>query len=224
MYINNFFKKHLEKNQLMTRVIIILGLPLSGKSTHAIKVNEILELGAEIPLVETGPFVYKAVEEAGIEPTPANIKKVVQQLKENEGDAVFTVRALKFIQQNYSDFPVVFLSGVKARSEVDVIKEEMGDENVFLVSFHASFNTRHSRLLNEDRKESSQGGKSVEDKAMAADPSKLHLRDSKELSYGLGELMALANYVINTEDKKWPHKSFDNTLEDFKSVIMQIIS
>jgi len=206
------------------KVVIILGLPLSGKSTHAIRVNEILDLNRDIPLVETGPFVYKAVENAGLESTPSNIKKVVKQLKEDEGDAVFTVRALEHIKESYSDMPVVFLSGVKAQSEVDVISNDIGRENVKLVSFHASFSTRHSRLLNEDRRNASKGGKSVEDKAMAQDPSKLHLRDTKELSYGLGDLMALADYVINTEDVHWPHKSFPETLEDFKTVLEQIIS
>ncbi len=59
---------------------------------------------------------------------------------------------------------------------------------------------------------------------MARDPTKLVLRDTKELSYGLGELMALADYVINTENRNWPHKTFDDTLIDFANVIKQIIS
>ncbi|MHA2501454.1 MAG: hypothetical protein ACXAE3_01090 [Candidatus Kariarchaeaceae archaeon] len=203
------------------KVLILLGLPLSGKSTHAIKINEILDF--EVPLVETGPFVFKAVEEAGLESTPNNVKQVVAKLKEEEGDAVFTVRALNYVRDNYHDAPVVFFSGVKARSEMEVLIDALGKENVYLVSFHASFGTRHSRLTNTDRQASSGGSKSVEDQAMAADPAKLQLRDTKELSYGLGELMALADFVINTEDILWPHKKFDDTLSDFQTVINDIL-
>jgi len=206
------------------KVLIILGLPLSGKTTHAIKVNDLLDLKQNIPLVETGPFVFKAVAELGLEPNPSNVKKVVQNLKETHGDAVFTIRALDHIKANFSDRSVVILSGPKAKSEIDVIANDIGRENVVLVSFHASFKTRHSRLLNTDRKNASKGGKSVEDEVMARDPTKLVLRDTKELSYGLGELMALADYVINTENRNWPHKTFDDTLIDFANVIKQIIS
>ena len=106
---------------------------------------------------------------------------------------------------------------------MEIIIDELGKENVYLVSFHASFDTRHSRLTNADRKEASEGSKSVEDQAMAVDPSKLVLRDTKELSYGLGELMALADYVVNTEDLLWPHKNFDDTIADFKTVINDIL-
>ncbi len=204
----------------MLKVIILVGLPLSGKSSHA----RILEQEEDIPLVETGTFVYKAVEERGLEATPENIVKVAGECK-SQSDSYFTERALEFIEENYNDKPVVFLSGVKAQSEVDLLRKKLGENNVFIVSFHASRPTRHGRLTNQDRQEASkqQGeGKFTEDMAMANDISRFDLRDRKELSYGLGNLIALADYVINTEDKRWPFHSQEITLKQFKEIISEI--
>ena len=202
------------------KVIVILGLPLSGKTTHAkILVDEL-----NIPLVETGTFVYKAVAERGLEPIPENIVKVAGECK-SQSDSYFTERALEYAIDNHKDNQAIFMSGVKAQSEVDYLVNAMGKENVFLISFHASADTRHARLLNKDRKEESTkaGAKGVEDVAMANDKSRFDLRDNKELSYGLGRLMALAHFVIITEDVLWPHHNFDITLKNFKRIIHELL-
>ncbi len=202
------------------KVIVILGLPLSGKTTHAkILVDEL-----NIPLVETGTFVYKAVADRGLEPIPENVVKVAGECKAIS-DSCFTEMALEYAQEHYKDNEAIFMSGVKAQSEVDHLVNSLGKNNVFLVSFHASAETRHGRLLNKDRKEESTkaGAKGVEDVAMANDKSRFDLRDNKELSYGLGRLMALADFVVNTEDILWPHHNFDITLKDFKRIVNEII-
>lgn len=201
------------------KVIVILGLPLSGKTTHAkILVDEL-----NIPLVETGTFVYKAVADRGLEPIPENIVKVAGECKAIS-DSCFTEMALDYALENHKDSEIIFMSGVKAQSEVDYLVNAMGKKNVFLISFHASADTRHGRLLNKDRKEQSTkaGAKGVEDIAMADDKSRFDLRDNKELSYGLGRLMALAHFVINTEDILWPHHNFIITLKDFKRIVYEI--
>ncbi|MDH5401365.1 MAG: AAA family ATPase [Candidatus Heimdallarchaeota archaeon] len=203
------------------KIVVILGLPLSGKSTHARLVND--DPKFDIPLIETGKFVYKEVEERGLVAIPENIVKVASECKA-KSDAYFTEKAMEFVLENHKNKSIIFISGVKARSEVKFLKDKMGDENIILISFHASIQTRHDRLLNEDRKEESskQDGKSTEDLAMASDISRFNLRDNKELGYGLGELMALADFVINTEDKRWPHHTFENTMTQFKIILTKL--
>jgi hypothetical protein len=180
------------------KIIVLLGLPLSGKTTHAKGVMDEMN----IPLVETGTFVYREVEERGLDATPENVLMVVGELK-NEADHYLTEKAYNYAKENYADAPAVFFSGMKAQSEVDL--------------------TRHARLLNVDRKAESKGGKAQEDVAMASDINRFNLRDKKELDYGLGKLMALANFVVNVEDKTWPYKKFDQTIEDFKIILSEII-
>ena len=199
------------------KVLVILGLPLSGKTTHA----KVLAKEDGIPLIETGTFVYKEVEQRGLEATPENIVKVAGECKAIS-DSYFTEKAIEYAAANHSSAPCIFLSGVKALSEIEFLRERVGDDNVYLVSFHASVKTRHSRLLNDDRKESSKGGKGVEDLAMANDISRFNMRDSKELGYGLGKLIALADFVINTEDKKWPYSDFAQTITNFREVVKSI--
>jgi dephospho-CoA kinase len=206
---------------MKTKVIILVGLPLSGKSSHA----TILTKKENIPLVETGTFVYKAVEERGLEATPENVRTVAGECKAIS-DAYFTEKALEFIESNHSDKPVAFLSGLKALSEVNLCREKFGKENVYTISFHASINTRHQRLRNQDRQEASaaQGqSKATEDIAMAEDINRFNTRDEKELSYGLGDLIALADYVINTEDRLWPYAAREHTLKEFWLIVNDII-
>ncbi len=201
------------------KVIVMLGLPLSGKTTHAKDVTEEMN----IPLFETGTFVYKAVEEAGLEATPENIVKIAGECKA-KSDSYFTEKALEYAKETLGDDAIIFMSGVKAQSEVDYLVSAVGEENFFMISFHASAGTRHYRLLNADRKaeSSARGAKGVEDLAMANDRSRFNMRDDKELGYGLGRLMALAHYVINTEDKLWPNNNYEITLNQFKAILNEI--
>jgi len=201
------------------KVLIILGLPLSGKTTHAKAVMDELDF----PLVETGTFVYEEVEARGLKSTPENVKLVTGECKA-KSDSFFTERAIEFIEDNYKDSKVVFLSGVKALSEVEFLKSRVGEGNIILISFHASVKTRHNRLLNADRQAESQkrGAKGVEDVAMVANVDRFNIRDTKELGYGLGKLMAIADYVINTEDKLWPYQEFGKTLSDFRQILIEV--
>jgi dephospho-CoA kinase len=200
------------------KVIVMLGMPLSGKTTHA----KVLQKEMDIQLYETGTFVYKEVEERGMEAIPENVKMVAGECKA-KSDSYFTEKAIDYVLETSSEAKVIFISGVKALSEVNFLKEKMGEENVLLVSFHASVDTRHARLLNVDRQTASTGGKGVEDLAMSNDKSRFNIRDTKELGYGLGKLMALADFVVNTEDKKWPHNNFDTTLSNFREIIKSVL-
>lgn len=200
------------------KVIVMLGMPLSGKTTHA----KVLQDEMNIQLYETGTFVYKEVEERGLEATPENVKIVAGECK-SKSDSYFTEKTIDFVLLNNPDAKVIFISGVKALSEVNFLKEKLGVNNVLLVSFHASVDTRHARLMNADRQKASQGGKGVEDLAMSNDKSRFNIRDTKELGYGLGKLMALADFVVNTEDKKWPYNNFDTTLSNFKEIIKSVV-
>ena len=192
-------------------------MPLSGKSTHAQKIHEKLD----IPIVETGFFVYKEVEKQGLEATPENVGIVAAKCK-SKNDAYFTEKALQFITNEYSDKKVVILSGPKSKSEKELCYKMVGKDNVFTLAFHSSIPTRHRRLTNEDRKSSSKkAGKSktIEDIAMASDIRRFIARDKKELIYGLGDEIALATFIINTEDQLWPYSSLKKSVKQFGDII-----
>ncbi len=194
------------------RTIVCIGLPASGKTTHAKIIGE----KYNIPLYETGTFVFKEVEERGLEITPENIKKVTTECKKIS-DSYFTEKAFNYAKQQENS-KYVFFSGIRAISEVEFLKKELGDENVILVGFHASRQTRFQRLNNPDRKELGTGAKAKEDQALK-DFNTFVQRDLKELNFGVGTLFALSDYIIITEDQRWPYHNLNYTLREFELIV-----
>ncbi len=204
---------------IVVKIIVVVGLPLSGKTTHCKIIGE----KKGIPLVETGTFVFKEVEKRGLEATPENVQKVAGECKAIS-DSYFTERAVEFIETTHNDAPAVFISGIKARSEVEFLVEKFGKDNVKIIAFHASPDTRFARLGNPDRTDDTRGSKTEEDKAMREDRTRFELRDRKELGYGVGTLIALSDHVINTEDRRWPYHNFEYTIREFGLIMDDIIS
>ena len=202
-------------------IVILTGMPLSGKSAHARLVSEDLQ----IPVVETGTYVYKELELRGLDATSENIAKVAKECK-SQDDAYFTARALEDIKKNFSSHRSVFLSGLRAIDEVILCYNTLGRDNIKVVAFHASVDTRQARLLNKDRQVASeiQGkNKVLEDAALSNSLSQFKARDDKELSYGVGGLIALSDYIINTENRLWPYSNIEQTVKQFKGIIEKIL-
>ena len=136
-------------------------------------------------------------------------------------DAYFTEKAIEHIQK--LDFPVVFITGIKAISELETLHKHYGRENVITFAFHASVNTRYNRLFKGDRVSASEerGDKRTEDLALQ-DFSNFKARDDKELGYGTGDVIASADYIINTEDKIWPYHDMDFTTREFEEIVIRL--
>jgi len=201
------------------KIIVVVGLPLSGKTTHCAVISK----EKNIPMIETGTFVFKEVEKRGLEATPENVSKVAKECK-SISDSYFTERAIEYAMEHHADAKAIMLNGVKAMSEVEFLRNKFSEENVKIVSFHASPPTRYARLNNPDRMTSDRGKKSEEDEAMRADKSRFEARDQKELGYGVGTLIALSDFIVNTEDKKWPYHSFEYTIREFRLIVEEIIN
>ncbi|MFQ5976930.1 MAG: AAA family ATPase [Candidatus Heimdallarchaeota archaeon] len=202
------------------KIIILTGLPASGKTVHA----KIVGAKLGIPSVETGTFVFQAVRKKGFEITPENIAEVSSELK-TQSDSFFTERAIEYIESFFSTKPAVFLSGVRAESEVDFLRKRFGEKNVFLIGFHASRPTRFARMFNPDRMESSGevSDKRAEDEALR-DFSNFVARDKKELSFGVGDLLASSDYLMNLEDQRWPFHIMARTMIEFEQVVRAIVT
>ncbi|MHA2231064.1 MAG: AAA family ATPase [Candidatus Hodarchaeales archaeon] len=202
------------------KIIILTGLPASGKTVHA----KIVGAKLGIPSVETGTFVFQAVRKKGFEITPENIAEVSSELKA-QSDSFFTERAIEYIESYFSTKPAVFLSGVRAESEVDFLRKRFGEKNVFLIGFHASRPTRFARMFNPDRMESSGevSDKRAEDEALR-DFSNFVARDKKELSFGVGDLLASSDYLMNLEDQRWPFHIMARTMIEFEQVVRAIVT
>lgn len=136
-------------------------------------------------------------------------------------DAYFTERAMEHIEELAS--PVVLITGIKAISELETLHNKYGRKNVITFAFHASVNTRYNRLFKEDRVSASEerGDKRTEDLALQ-DFSNFKNRDDKELGYGTGDVIASADYIINTEDKIWPYHDMEFTTREFEEIVIRL--
>ena len=105
----------------------------------------------------------------------------------------------------------------------EILRKHYGDENVFVIAFHTSMKTRFKRLDNPDRVEETKGAKAKED-ALLRNFDNFLARNKKELGYGVGDVMALAEYVMSTENKIWPYVTLEENETDFETIIKEILN
>lgn len=199
------------------KVIVLTGLPLSGKTTYAKKIGPKYDM----PLYETGTEVLEEVTSRGLDFTPENIKRVTDDCK-TKSDSYFTERLVKKVDKLGKDIPGVFISGIRAVSEIEFLKNHFGFDNVKIIAFHASMSTRFSRLSNVDRMESTEGAKGKEDELLR-DFDNFSARNKKELGYGVGDVIAMSDYLINTESNHWPYASVTKNLRIFEICLREIL-
>lgn len=199
------------------KIIVLSGLPLSGKTTYAKKIGPTYNM----PLYETGTEVLEEVTGRGLEFTPENIKKVTDECKKIS-DSYFTERLFKKVDILSDDVPGVFLSGIRAVSEIEVLKKHYGKDNVYVIAFHTSMKTRFNRLNNPDRIAETKGAKAKED-VLLRNFENFMARNKKELGYGVGDVMALSDYMMSTENELWPYVTIENNTEAFETIVREIL-
>ena len=199
------------------RIIVLSGLPLSGKTTYAKKLGSKYNM----PLYETGTEVLEEVTGRGLEFSPVNIKKVTDECKKIS-DSYFTERLIKKVDALTDDIKGVFLSGLRAVSEIEVLKKHYGDDNVFVIAFHTSMKTRFNRLNNAERVAETTGAKAKED-VLLRDFDNFLARNKKELGYGVGDVMALADYMMSTENELWPYVKIQENAVAFEIILKEIL-
>jgi dephospho-CoA kinase len=127
-----------------------------------------------------GDVVREETAKRGLAPTPANIGKVMLELRKTDGDRVIAEKCIPKIQQKQN--PRIVIDGLRSYVEVETFGKKLA--NFVLVAVHASPLVRFNRL--------SSRGRSDDPKTYEV----FHERDMRELSVGIGHAIALAEYVI----------------------------
>jgi dephospho-CoA kinase len=163
-------------------VIGIVGLPGSGKSEAA---NVAVDMG--VPVVTMGDVIRQACRDRGLDPATDH-GRVATALREENGPAAIAERSLPIIEERREDSDTVVVDGIRSDVEVGAFREAFG-EAFLLVEVDAPFEVRAQRLDLRGRDAGAEdGGESLED------------RDERELGFGMGEAMAMADVTIeNTE-------------------------
>ncbi|UCH05125.1 MAG: flagellar hook-basal body complex protein FliE [Candidatus Thorarchaeota archaeon] len=160
------------------KLLVLTGMPGSGKSSVADVFRR-----AEVPVVIMGDVIRAEVEARGLEPNPANTKDVMLELRERDGLGAVAKRCIESLKASDSDFLII--EGCRSLAEVDVFDDYA--ETLWKVCIHSSPKTRFSRLKNRGREDDPK------------DWDVFRERDLREISVGLGAVIALSDIVIINE-------------------------
>jgi len=167
-------------------VVCTVGLKGSGKSV----LNEAAsELGYQV--ISLGEVVRRELASRQIQPTDANMRSFSIEIRQKMGSAAVAILSEKLVKDGFSK---VMFDGLRSPDEYAYFKQRYGE--CVLIAVHASPKTRFERIA--------QRGKPDDPKTL----EEFKKRDEVELSFGLGSLLALADYhlvndgITQTEFKK----------------------
>ncbi|HVO36941.1 MAG TPA: AAA family ATPase [Candidatus Acidoferrum sp.] len=176
-------------------VIGVTGMPGSGKS---IVLNVALQSSYESVIM--GDEVREETRKRGLSPTPENIGKIMIELRQTEGEAVIAKRCLPKIEKTARQ--KVAVDGIRSLSEVEEFRKSI--KNFTLIAVHSSPETRFKRLFNRQRSDDPKGWMVFRE------------RDLRELGVGLGNAIAMSEYIIVNEGE------LNRTKEDVKAVLKKV--
>lgn len=158
-------------------LICVTGMPGSGKSV----VSKALAAIAD-KVISMGDAVREEARRRGLSTDLRTMMRLAQQLREEHGPAAVA----KLVANMLGGEGVYVIDGVRSLHEISVFRG-LGD--VLVVAVHASPRTRFARLSTRGRRD---------------DPktwNEFVSRDMKELEFGIGNVIALADVMLVNEDK-----------------------
>ncbi len=162
-------------------VVGLAGMPGSGKS---LVVEIAVEMGYGV--VVMGDVIREETQKRGLEFNPQNFGRVMLELRRKEGASVVADRCISKIEQLESG--KVIVDGLRSLSEVDAFKRRF--PNFSLMAVYASPETRFNRIFRRKRSDDPDGWEVF------------HERDMRELGVGLGDAVAMAEYLIINENSR----------------------
>jgi dephospho-CoA kinase len=162
-------------------VVGLAGMPGSGKS---LVVETAVEMGFGV--VVMGDIIREETQKRGLELNPQNIGRVMLELRSQGGASVVADRCVPKIE--HQDNEKVIVDGLRSLSEVEVFKRRFA--NFSLMAVYASPETRFNRIFRRKRSDDPDGW------------DVFHERDMRELGVGLGDVIAMAEYLVINEYSK----------------------
>lgn len=160
-----------------SKVIVIAGMPGAGKGIVSKAASS-----RGIPVLVCGDVVREETARRGLEQTPANVGKIMLEIRQEEGPGVVADRLIPKIESSRS--AAVVVEGVRSMAEVEALRKK---HVVVIVGVHASPKTRYERLRARARSDDAKNWEEFLE------------RDSRELSVGLGSVIALAEEMLINE-------------------------
>jgi len=158
------------------RVCILTGMPGAGKEEF---VKVAMEEGFEV--IRMGDIVRKEASSRGIDNHDQGIGGFAHSERQIHGNDIWARRAIALVKSD----PTI-IDGCRGFSELEVFEREFGDQ-VMVIAIHASRRTRYNRLKARDRNDAPSNWEEFVE------------RDHRELGWGLGKVIALADHMLVNE-------------------------
>lgn len=172
------------------RILVTTGMPGSGK-------EEFLKIcqarGAKI--VRMGDMVREKAKEFGLEPSDASVGSLANEERKRYGMDIWAKRTIPFVGGDF-----VVIDGTRGLDEIRAFKHAFGDD-LKTVAIHTSARTRFERLMARSRPD------------QPTTREEFDQRDRRELEWGLGEAIALADHMIVNE----------STIEDLEESVNALL-
>lgn len=162
------------------KLLCITGMPGSGKS-EAVKF--FAEKGA--PVVNMGDAVREEAAKRKLEIAPETLGKLSVELRKKFGGEEIARRCLKKIDAHLNK-PLVIIDGLRSFEEARFFRQRYG-EDFYILAVHASPKVRFERLRGRKRGDDPKSQEEFE------------ARDARELGYGLGNVIALTDFLVLNE-------------------------
>jgi len=185
------------RNKMASQKLVLglVGMPGSGKSVVVSVAKE-----RNYGVVVMGDVVREEAKNRGLELNPENLGKIMLELRKKEGDTVIAKRCIQKIE-NARETKII-IDGIRSLKEAEEFRKYF--PKFCLTAIHSSPETRFNRLYHRKRSD---------------DPSNwkvFHERDMRELSVGLGEALAMAEYLIVNEER------LDIVKERIRQILMKV--
>ena len=173
------------------RVCILAGMPGAGKEEF---VKIALEDGYEV--IRMGDVVRMETSNWGISPDDQGIGGFAHSERQIHGYDIWARRTVPMICKD----PTI-IDGCRGVAELEVFRREFGDQ-VVVIAIHTSPRIRFRRLRERNREDAPENWEEFLE------------RDKRELGWGLGKVIVLADFmIVNEED-----------LETFQDVVRKFLA
>ncbi len=171
-------------------VIAITGQPGSGKTTA---IDAIRDLGI---VVSMGDIVRNEAKKRDLIPSGINLGKIAKEMRIEAGPTIIAEKCVELIKSKKEE--VIFIDGVRSLSEINVFRKFW---KFPIIAIIVDKEIRFNRLLERGR---SDDPKTIEE---------LIERDTREIRFGLDEVLKNADYVIKN----------NSTIEDLKKKLRKLV-
>jgi dephospho-CoA kinase len=160
------------------QVIVVTGMPGAGKEEF---VQVARSLGYDV--VRMGDAVRAEAKMQGIIDSDKGVGGFADQERRLNGFDIWAKRSVSHVHSERT-----IIDGSRGLDELEIFRQAFG-KNVLLVAIHSSPTTRYPRLKKRGRTDA------------PASWSEFEARDKRELGWGLGNLIAMADVMLLNESE-----------------------